>query len=660
MNLVFTGPARMCPACWSILLHVALGSFTLAAPAFADSPATLIDKHAQWRYFAAADAPPKDWFRPRFDDSEWPVGNAGFGYGDSDDRTVLAMKGKIRSLYLRREFDVRDVATLSDLFLYLNFDDGFIAYINGTPVASSHASRDQQGRLRVSLHEGGRYEEFRLSKFKKLLKRGTNLIAIEGHNASLKSSDFSLDPFLSTKSLVPKLGPNELRADLDRFLERALEDASYLKRRDFDLVSAVKKLEQRIDQEMQASEFLAELHKVVMQLGDCHANVQSNDWPKRGLRLPFRPADTQFGLAALSINGATPVARKTPYLVSIDGVSLDDWIKAAARYVAAGSPQFVRRRALSWMLDAEQIRRELSLRESDLVELGMRSADGKSTATVRLRLTRQAVSPAKVSLGKNRRIGDFGYLRIPAMDERLVDSIVRAMQSYRDTAGLVIDVRDNGGGVHGILMAMYGFFVPDGAAPRVTNVAAFRKNDRYDFDHIRYRPTYRADWEGWQEDERQAISRVAKRFQPGWNLARGDFSAWHYMILSRQRNDRSMTRRRDIDYYHYDRPVVVLCNAASFSATDGFLNALGSLPNITLMGEPSGGGSGARRGFTLPNTRARISLSSMASFMADGRAFDGNGIEVDVLVRPKLADFTSDADSVLDNAVDFLKTQTQP
>ena len=38
---------------------------------------------------------------------EWKLGAAGFGYGDDDDQTVLkAMRGKYRSVYIRRAYEV--------------------------------------------------------------------------------------------------------------------------------------------------------------------------------------------------------------------------------------------------------------------------------------------------------------------------------------------------------------------------------------------------------------------------------------------------------------------------------------------------------------------------------------------------------------------------
>ena len=634
--------------------------FVLAPIAAAEPPQHLLKKHASWRYFAEEDTPPENWNQRDFDASTWNSGKAGFGYGDGDDRTLIDMRYKFRSIYLRCTFEIENPEDVKGVHLYLNYDDGFIAYINGTQVAQSSVAKTRDGELRVSLHEGGRYEEFFISNFDHLLRRGANVIAIEGHNATSESSDFSLDPFLTIGSLRPQASLDDLRADLDEFADRVLDQSSYLTRTGFDFRAAVKRQRDLISEETEVPEFLSELHKLLMNLGDCHSSVRSNDWPKRQGSLPFRPADTEHGLAALSINQDSLLDPDAPYLHSIDGVEIDTWLAAASRFVASGSPQFIRQRSLGWMTDAKLVRDELGLTNREIVEIKLRSADHQHVATKRMRLTRQRVSVARLNFGRSRIVGgNIGYLRLPVMDEQVVDSAIDNIQAFRNTDGLVIDVRDNGGGTYEILMSIYGFFVAPDARPYITNIAAYRNSSRFDADHIQYRPTYPQDWAGWNDVERDVISETIRQFKPAWNLPKEKFSDWHFMILSRKRNDRRMTKRRDIEYYFYDRPVIVLCNAASFSATDGFLSAFADLPNVKLLGEPSGGGSGARRRFTLPHTNATVSISSMASFRPNGKLFDGNGIEVDIESRARLEDFTDNQDTVLDQAVRWQQAKSK-
>ena len=188
--------------------------------------------------------------------------------------------------------------------------------------------------------------------------------------------------------------------------------------------------------------------------------------------------------------------------------------------------------------------------------------------------------------------GNIGYIRIPVMDDRLVEATAAQIKAFRNTSGLIIDVRDNGGGNYGTMRGIYGFFVPDDASPHVTNIASYRLSASFAPNHIEYRPTHRADWPGWNDRERAAIREAAAMFKPEWLPPQGKFSEWHYMILSRDRcgRDNTASARRPgspgHDYFFYNKPVVVLSNAGSFSATDGFLNAFADLPQVTIVGEP--------------------------------------------------------------------------
>jgi C-terminal processing protease CtpA/Prc len=136
-------------------------------------------------------------------------------------------------------------------------------------------------------------------------------------------------------------------------------------------------------------------------------------------------------------------------------------------------------------------------------------------------------------------------------------------------------------------------------------------------------------------------------------------------ILSRERSCRGDSLRpvpagsTGKDYFFYSKPIVVLSNAGSFSAADGFLNAFADLPQVTIVGEPSGGGSGATRQFQLPKTGLVIALSSMASFRPNGKLFDGHGIEVDIAVKPPVEDYTTDSDSVLARGIGVINEKAR-
>ena len=103
-----------------------------------------------WRYLKGTTQPPRTWRALAFDDSQWESGQSGFGYGDGDDRTRLndmrfyedtptepGQPGYL-SLFIRRTFEMRNKEDIEQLILRVDYDDGFIAYLNGREVARAN------------------------------------------------------------------------------------------------------------------------------------------------------------------------------------------------------------------------------------------------------------------------------------------------------------------------------------------------------------------------------------------------------------------------------------------------------------------------------------------------------------------------------------------
>jgi len=175
-----------------------------------DGGATFIDLGATWRYFPGRETPsdpPDAWTGVDFDDSHWQTGPAGFGYGDGDDATVLDdMRGEYVSVYIRKDFTVSAPIGDGPVELVIDYDDGFIAYLNGQEVARRRMPDGPASHTtRASSHEAGSPETIVLSPAAELLVEGENILAIEGHNVSPTSSDFSLNAGF-------RLGSDALRA----------------------------------------------------------------------------------------------------------------------------------------------------------------------------------------------------------------------------------------------------------------------------------------------------------------------------------------------------------------------------------------------------------------------------------------------------------------
>ncbi len=174
---------------------------TPGAPNFQSSAAPegslIVRRGHVWRYWRGYRSLPAAWFMPDFDDRRWQEGASGFGYGDGDDATVFSdMRGGYLSLFTRTSFEVADPAALESILLRVDYDDGFVAYLNGREVA--RAGLGQTGRpvssnqAAAPSHEAGIPMEVDLGAAATVLKAGRNFLAVQVHNTQLQSSDLSL------------------------------------------------------------------------------------------------------------------------------------------------------------------------------------------------------------------------------------------------------------------------------------------------------------------------------------------------------------------------------------------------------------------------------------------------------------------------------------
>ena len=151
----------------------------------------LVNRGAGWHY-NFNDAGGDKWFMtPENDD--WKLGQAGFGYGDGDDATNLGAKliASLTSVRIRTAFTVEDPDAFSVYRFEIDYDDGFAAWLNGVEIARGNYPTD--GRAPQN-HEAGIYETFRVPN--ELIRKGRNVLAVEGVNATNKSTDMSLHPAL--------------------------------------------------------------------------------------------------------------------------------------------------------------------------------------------------------------------------------------------------------------------------------------------------------------------------------------------------------------------------------------------------------------------------------------------------------------------------------
>ncbi|MEX0641213.1 MAG: lamin tail domain-containing protein, partial [Pirellulales bacterium] len=104
------------------------------------------------------------------------------------------------SLYLRAPFEATNVSNVIGLTLSMQYDDGFVAYLNNVEVARRNAPggltfNSAATALRAD-SDALRTEWIDLSEHVGLLVNGTNVLAIHGLNQTAASTDFLLVPTL--------------------------------------------------------------------------------------------------------------------------------------------------------------------------------------------------------------------------------------------------------------------------------------------------------------------------------------------------------------------------------------------------------------------------------------------------------------------------------
>jgi hypothetical protein len=99
-----------------------------------------------------------------------------------------------------------------------------------------------------------------------------------------------------------------------------------------------------------------------------------------------------------------------------------------------------------------------------------------------------------------------------------------------------------------------------------------------------------------------------------------------------------------------DKPVAVLTSGLTWSAAEVQALTLRGLPNMLLVGEPTGGAFSNQFDVALPNGW-ELSLSNERYVSRDGEQFEGTGVPPDVLEVPSEAALDAGRDNVLERAL---------
>ena len=186
-----------------ILFALFVINSAIANTNFIDHWETVIYSNDIWKYHPGFTEPGAGWNTFSFNDSSWLQGPGGIGYGDGDDNTTI---GQTVSLFLRIKFNIIDTSEIESAILNIDYDDAFVAYINGIEVARAGISGtpptyNQTAEIdhEAQMYIGGLPEAFMIDKEKlrAVLNQNKNILAIQVHNRSAASTDMSSITFLS-------------------------------------------------------------------------------------------------------------------------------------------------------------------------------------------------------------------------------------------------------------------------------------------------------------------------------------------------------------------------------------------------------------------------------------------------------------------------------
>ncbi len=351
-------------------------------------------------------------------------------------------------------------------------------------------------------------------------------------------------------------------------------------------------------------EYYQVLKEFMAQLRDAHSNVyfpsHINDSMGRPPIRTERIEDRVLVRDVMSPTVAGLGVRVGQEVVAIDGIPVDEYAaRRIAPYQSSSTPQDLTVRtytyALLWGRKNQPVR--LTLRDGDGTQQEVQVPRSGYEDRIEQPAVRDSLLP-----------GNIGYLRVDTFGR---DTIVRqmreVMERFQSTRGLVVDVRRNGGGNSNIGYALLKILA---RRPFTGSEARIR--------------SYNAYFRVWGFDPLLTVF-PADTIAPDTTL-------------------------------HYDGPVVVLAGPRTFSAAEDFLVAYDQMERGAIVGRPTAGSTGQPMFFRLPgggSARVRTKHDSYA----DGRQFDGIGIQPDIEVHPTVTGIRAGRDEVLEAALRHLREQ---
>lgn len=197
---------------------------------------------------------------------------------------------------------------------------------------------------------------------------------------------------------------------------------------------------------------------------------------------------------------------------------------------------------------------------------------------------------------------NIAYLKIKTFDgdPTFFDALDSILPLFGATKALIIDVRSNRGGLVSNSQSVAGRFA----------------------------------------DSSRLVGRYRTRNGPNHQ----DFSAWIDFKLMPKTNS-----------IPYPKPLVLLTNRSSYSATEWFIEQMHTLPQVTCIGDTTGGGSAIPLARELPNSWM-LRISNTQTQQLSGGDYQFKGIPPDLPVWINAEDEAKGRDTILERAIAFLNS----
>ncbi len=367
-------------------------------------------------------------------------------------------------------------------------------------------------------------------------------------------------------------------------------------------------------------DYYRELQRFMANLHDGHSNVYLPDYLGDSLSFP-KIVLGDIGNRAIVVNVDRSLEKQIPMgseILEVDGSVTNEHITEKVLPYISSSTDYIR---LEWAIE-----RMLRGWINTTVTVSFRTPDGR-TDKLQLTRNREGVDWLKSrelyhELVEFKWLDDkVAYVALNSFNnDQVVEDFEVLLPDLYDADGVILDLRNNGGGNTGIGAALLGHFTSDtlrGSAWKTReHVAAYKAWGQW------------ADQDPWNEQYRPYF----------------EGTAWH----EGEFHELAPAPGKKIEV-----PFIVLIGHMTGSAAEDFLIYADALDQATYVGRPSTGSTGQPLQFKLPGGGSARICTKKDTY-PDGREFVGYGVQPHVPVEPTVESFLSGEDITLQKGIEVL------